>query len=275
MVFSLSMVALTANRNANHAQATRKWRCNQYGHSIQVWDDSVTPSGATIDSINDSEFKSFVESVSTYLGQKFPVTNACPKDGQHPSTISLTFVRLPLVTSEEAPLALPPQLPSTAPPDACRLESPWLKLAFRRAEQPHLLAVFIWNERQFLMDQYLRSQKTPQKMYDLTPLPSSLFHRYASDYGEPEVTSQQPHIFRQPPVAKPIPADILWLFHTSPHTTFIPFSESARATMKSMLKSNSKTHLHLVKLLVNQCIESKPGSYIHHQTILDLKDDGT
>ena len=264
----LSMVALTVKHNAYRAQIKREWRCNQYGHSIQIWDDSVTPSGATIESINDLDFKLFVESISTYLGQKLPLPNACPPDSKHASEINLIFVRLPLVTSGESPLAPPPKLASTGPADACRLESPWIKLALRRTEQPHLQAIFIWNERQFLLDEYLHSQQSPQKPYDLSPLPSSLFQRYISDYGDSEILRQQPLKFSQ----TRIPVDLLWLFKSSQHTTFIPFSDAARATMRLKLKGERDKHIRLTRLLVDQCMESRQGSNIRYDTILDLKD---
>ena len=267
----LSMVALTVKYNANHAQIKRKWRCNQYGHSIQIWDDSVTPSGATIESINDSDFKLFVESISTYLGQKLPLANACQTGGKHASEINLIFVRLPLVTSGESPLAPPPKLSSPGHADACRLESPWVNFYIRHGELPRAEAIFIWSERQFLVDQYLYSHPHSKAPSALMPFLPSVFYHYASDYSAAKFLRTQPHQPSQTTNKGDTPADLYWLFKESPQVSFMPFSEAARVMMKTKISDARSKHISMITYLIDNCLRSTRRSFYYYSTILELQ----
>lgn len=169
--------------------------------------------------------------------------------------------------SGDVPLASPPLLPASGQADACRLESPWLNLLYRQTGYPKAQAIFIWNERQLLADQYLLSQSSSPAPTDTQPLRSSTFHRYASDYADSEIQKSSNSRFWQRSNISSIPADILWLFRSSPQTRLVPFAGLARATMNAKVISALDDHLRLTKWLLEKCVKSPPGTRFHYTKI--------
>jgi hypothetical protein len=261
------LIMLATQAHAGSSRVARIWQCNKYGQSIQIWDDSVTPSGATLDTVNDNSFKQYIHSVTSYVATLIPAAKRCQPRAKQSSDISLIFVRLPLVLSGDVPLASPPLLPTSGPADACRLESPWVNLLYRQKGYPKAQAIFIWNERQLLADQYLLSQNPSPPPTDTQPLRSSTFHRYASDYADSEIQKSSNVRFWQRSNISSIPADILWLFRSSPQTRLVPFAGLARATMNTKVINALDDHLRLTKWLIEKCINAPPGTKFHYTKI--------
>jgi hypothetical protein len=264
-----TMAALAAKRPANYINIKREWRCNQYGHSIQIWDDSVTPSSATIDTITDPGFKSFVKLLSAHIASKVPPSNTCQKAGRHPSDIRLIFIRYPLVTSGEESMIPPPKLKSDPRESSCQLASPWLNLKITRTQQPTVEGIFIWNDRQFLIDQVLLSSSMPRTSFNVMPFSASLFHQYASKYAKSEILRMNPE-GTQPSLAKEIPPELLWLFQHSWQSTRGLFTNTAKSSMRQVVAESTQQYIQMSKNLVDRCMSST-GKILHYSTILDLR----
>ncbi|MDY7047263.1 MAG: hypothetical protein RPG89_01200 [Microcystis panniformis WG22] len=249
-------------------QATEVWMCNPNGYAIRIIDDSVTSEVRSIKAVNDPYFKSFITSLTNYISSKFSGAGSCQDNSGEEPMNQLIFVRLPLVTSGNDPLAQPPELDTSLPNITCRLDSPWLKLVIRHSHRPLIQGVFLWNERQFLGDQALLSNKNLSFNSPLVPLSNRLFQQYAADYADSE-------ILRLPSsksnITERIPFDVLWLFRNSPQTTFIPFSDAARSSMNTILKRATENYINLTQKLFDQCFASTQKVDQRYETVLDLR----
>lgn len=249
-------------------QATEAWMCNSNGYAIRIIDDSVTSEVRSIKAVNDPYFKSFITSLTNYISSKFSGAGSCQDNSGEEPMNQLIFVRLPLVTSGNDPLAPPPELDTSLPNITCRLDSPWLKLVIRHSHRPLIQGVFLWNERQFLGDQALLSNKNLSFNSPLVPLSNRLFQQYAADYADSE-------ILRLPSsksnITERIPFDVLWLFRNSPQTTFIPFSDAARSSMNTILKRATENYINLTQKLFDQCFASTQKVDQRYETVLDLR----
>jgi hypothetical protein len=249
-------------------QATEAWMCNSNGYAIRIIDNSVTSEVRSIKAVNDPYFKSFITSITDYISAKFSGAGSCKDNSGEEPMNRLIFVRLPLVTSGNDPLAPPPELDTSLPNITCHLDSPWLKLVIRHSHPPLIQGVFLWNERQFLGDQALLSNKNLSFNSPLVPLSNRLFQQYAADYADSE-------ILRLPSsksnITERIPFDVLWLFRNSPQTTFIPFSDAARSSMNTILKRATENYINLTQKLFDQCFASTQKVDQRYETVLDLR----
>jgi len=249
-------------------QATEAWMCNSNGYAIRIIDNSVTSEVRSIKAVNDPYFKSFITSITDYISAKFSGAGSCKDNSGEEPMNRLIFVRLPLVTSGNDPLAPPPELDTSLPNITCHLDSPWLKLVIRHSHPPLIQGVFLWNERQFLGDQALLSNQNLSLNSPLVPLSNRLFQQYAADYADSE-------ILRLPSgksnITERIPFDVLWLFRNSPQTTFIPFSDAARSSMNTILKRATENYINLTQKLFDQCFASTQKVDQRYETVLDLR----
>jgi hypothetical protein len=268
-VFLLSILAsFVIYKVFGLTQPTEAWMCNPNGYVIRIIDDSVTSEVRSIEAVNDSYFKSFVASLTNYISTRFPNAGSCTENLDRGAMSSLTFVRLPLVTSDNNPFAAPPKLSPSFPGITCRLDSPWVKLAIRNSDKPLIQGVFTWNERQFLADQALLANPNLTLDSPLIPLSNRLFEKYAADYADSEILRSRSG---KASITERIPMDLLWLFRNSPQTTFIPFSSAARSSMNTMPKRMAKNYINLTQKLFDRCFASAQKSEQRYETVLDLR----
>ena len=273
VIISLSTVAVIISYGVfRMTQPTVALMCNSNGYALRIIDDSVTSEVRSIKSVGDPYFRSFITSLTDYIVAKFPGATPCKANSSEGAMINLIFVRLPLVTSGNAPLAPPPKLNTSLSNITCHLDSPWAKLAIRRSNNPMVHAIFIWNERQFLADQVLLSGQNGSLNSSLMPLSNRLFEQYAADYANSEILRSPSGENADNSISKRIPADILWLFRHSPQTTFIPFSSAASSTMNTTLKLAVGGYIHLTKKLFDRCFSLTQNSQQRYKTILDFRD---
>lgn len=247
--------------------------CNANGYAMNIIDEAVTQQKIpSVEAVNDPHFRSFITSVRDHILSKFVGAMPCQKNSDEEQTISLIFVRLPLVTSGDEPIAPAPSLDAPQSDLTCRLDSPWARLAVRRSTSPTVRAVFIWNERQFLLDQVLLSGKSHANIVPLTPLSNRLFEQYATDYADSEIlrSPRGESSHPTPPISERIPADVLWLFRNSWQSTRGPFSGIARSAMRTTLERAASGYTDLTKALIDQCFASAKTE-IRYKSVLDLK----
>ncbi|MCE2718531.1 MAG: hypothetical protein ACK6A9_17435 [Dolichospermum sp.] len=251
-------------------QATEAWMCNSNGYTIRIIDDSVTSEVRSIKAVNDPYFNSFITSLTDYISAKFSGAGSCKDNSGEEPINRLIFVRLPLVTSGNDPLAPSPELDTSLPEITCHLDSPWLKLVIRHSHPPLIQGVFLWNERQFLWDQVLLSGQRPSLTQPLIPLSNRLFQQYAADYAGSEIMRSPSGENPQPSISKRIPADVLWLFRHSWQSTRGPFSNIAQSAMRKTVEQSANGYTNLTKTLVDQCFTSGKTE-IRYKNVLDLQ----
>jgi hypothetical protein len=131
--------------------------------------------------------------------------------------------------------------------------------------------LFIWNERQFLLDQLLLSGADPGKTIEPIPVPSNLFNQYASDYVNSEMGRSSLGGKSHSSISERIPADVLWLFRNSPQTTLIPFEIAAQTQMKIPAQRFSTNYIQLAKILLEQCLSTNASFNRHYGSIIDFR----
>jgi hypothetical protein len=267
VILLLILTSFVIHKVFGLTQPTEAWMCNPSGYVIRIIDDSVTSEVRSIEAVNDPYFKSFVASLTNYISTRFPNAGSCTGNPDR-SMSSLTFVRLPLVTSGDNPLAAPPKLSPSFPGITCRLDSPWVKLAIRNSDKPLIQGVFIWNERQFLADRALLANPNLTLNSPLIPLSNRLFEKYAADYANSKILQSSSG---KASITERIPLDVLWLFRNSPQTTFIPFSSAARSSINTMSKRMAKNYINLTQKLFDRCLASGQKSEQRYGTVLDLR----
>lgn len=257
------------------ANVTSTTICNPKDYAIQIIDQSVTKQpGVSVEQVNDQYFRSFITSVKDHVLSKFVRAMPCEENSNNESMINLIFVRLPLVTSGNEPLAPAPSLDAPQSDLTCRVDSPWVHLMIRRSTNPLVRAVFIWNERQFLVDQVLLSGGESHSLtMPLIPLTNDLFEQYARDYADSEILRLPRGEHSQPttPISERIPADVLWLFRNSQQSTRGPFSDIARSAMKTTLERATEGYTNFVMVLFDQCFASS-NSEQFYKSILEVQD---
>jgi hypothetical protein len=233
--------------------------------------------GPSLEQVNFPHFKAFIAAVTDHVVDAFAETTTGGAPPEETPKLDLVFVRLPLVTSGNEPTAPVPALPTPRSGVTCRLESPWARLMVRHSPRPLVRAVFLWNERQFLVDQVVLSGEGAFPAAQPTPLPSRLFWRYAADYAAVEIPAYapKPHIKSALPLSELIPADVLWLFRHSWQTDRAPFPSVARNAMQDVVAQAGSAYSDLVSQLFDRCladgtVEQRYDRNLEHRDIIPL-----
>lgn len=276
----LVLVGVMSHSVFDLAQQASATMCNPKSYTVKIIDQSVTGQSEvpSVEAVGDPHFRSFITSVTDHVLSKFMGKRPCQGNSDDEPIINLVFVRLPLVTSGNKPIAPVPSLDAPQSNVTCRLDSPWAKLTIRRSTSPLVRAVFIWNERQFLLDQVLLSGKKSGESHLLTvpliPLTNRLFEQYARDYADSEILLSPSGERSQTTtnISKRIPADVLWLFRKSWQSTRGPFSNIARSAMTTTLERAAGGYTNLALALFDQCFASTQNSEQRYESILDVRD---
>lgn len=247
----LTMALLWTGVAAKEAQAAGD--CSIPLAVIRIVDESTGAeiSGEALPTLPDSLFKDFIIAITTHLASRLgPSTPGFPS-GAGPADLSLLFISRPLIIpAGAAKVAQRPGPPR--PPGAGHLDSPWVQLTIGRSPKSTLQAVFLWNERQVLLDQAQLAGAT------LPPGPQSLsdqvFEHYVQDYADSVLLAPSPEerVRAQDSIGQRIPADILWLFRHAWQSTFAPFSMEARHALGLTLKRAAPAYIALVEALVDR-----------------------
>jgi hypothetical protein len=267
------MLSLVMGRSIfEHTKVNSAEMCHPDGYSLQIIDDSASKTVLTsTKAVNDQYFRSFIDSLSAHVLSKFEGAPPCQRQADSESRINLVFVRLPLVTSGDEPIAPPPLLPQSLSGDGCRLDSPWVKLLIHPTDGVKVDAVFIWNERQFLLDQLLLSEKHDPSPSSLMSIPNSLFEQYAQEYAAAEISHSPKSSRSDVNLAGRIPEDILWLFRHAWQSTRGRFSGIARSAMKATLEKSGDGYTRFVMTLFDQCFVCQVEEQ-QYANILDVVD---
>jgi hypothetical protein len=273
ILFALILVIIMNHRGFNLANTASATMCNPKSHTVQIIDESVTRQEiASVEAVNNPHFRSFITSVTEHVLSKFAGAMPCQENLDNKPMINLVFVRLPLVVSKDRPIAPAPSLNTSQSEVTSRLDSPWATLTIRRSASPQVRAVFIWNERQFLLDQALMSGARVSPTDPLVPIDDNIFGQYVQDYTDSVLLAPSPEArsAAQASIAKRLPAEILWLFRHAWQSTLAPFSTEVDHAMTATVERTAIGYTNLTKTLVDQLFASVKTE-IGYKSILDLK----
>jgi hypothetical protein len=243
--------------------------------SIQIIDESGGRrlSGTSVGTLEDSPFKNYVSTISKHVSAKIDEMAQCHGDLKSSPEIKLFFVYRPLVASASAPIGTPFNLERTQSNGTKHLDSPWVKLTFSRSPMFVVRAVFVWNERQFLLDQALMSGIRAPPNNPLVPIDDRIFGQFVQDYTDSVLFAPSPEArsAAQTSISKRLPPEILWLFRHAWQTTRGPFSTIVASTLRFTIKHAASGYTDLTKTLVDQFFASETTE-IRYESVLDLKD---
>jgi len=286
----LTMALLWTGVAAQGAQAAQAaGDCPIPPAAIRIVDESTGAeiSGEAFPTLPESLFKEFITAISTHLASRIaPFTPGCPSSAG-PADLSLLFIYRPLITrvgtARVAPgpgparppgachLDSPPGPGPARPPGACHLDSPWVQLTLSRSPKQTFQAVFLWDERQILLDQALLAGASLPPAFQ--SIPDQVFERYVQDYADSVLLASSPEerARAQEGIAARIPADILWLFRHAWQSTFAPFSMEARHALGLTLKRAAPAYIALVEALAARSL-AQDRQEERYRTILELQD---
>jgi hypothetical protein len=136
--------------------------------------------GSSVPFSNNRYLQQYITAISKHFSTKIDRLGKC-------RYAELSFVYRPLIDD-----GIPPSnIELTKFYDARTLDSPWVKMTISNWFKPIVRAVFIWNERQFMLDQALMN---PARMLgvpvdpnqSLLPLDLQVFNRFLTVYREAE-----------------------------------------------------------------------------------------
>lgn len=252
-----------------------KQSCQKVQTSIQIIDeaDGRWLSGTSIATLQDSPFKNYVTTLSEHVSAKIDEIAQCHEDLKSSPEVKLFFVYRPLVRSTTAPTVAPLTLERTQSNGTRHLDSPWVKLTFNRLPMLVVRAVFLWNERQFLLDQALMSGIRAPPTNPLVSIDDRIFGQFVQDYTDSVLLASSPEArsAAQASISKRLPLEILWLFRHAWQSTRGSFSTIVDSALRSTVERAASGYTDLTKTLVDQFFTSAKTES-RYESVFDLKD---
>ncbi len=271
IIFVASLLIIVLTMKSTYS----KQSCQNMQTLIQIIDESGGRqlSGTSVATLEDSPFKNYVTTISKHVSAKIDEMAQCHGDLKSSPEIKLFFVYRPLVASTSAPIGATFNLDRTQSNGIRHLESPWVKLTFSRSPLLVVRAVFVWNERQFLLDQALMSGIRAPPNNPLVPIDDRIFGQFVQDYTDSVLLapSSEARLAAQASISKRLPPEILWLFRHAWQTTRGSFSTMVTSALRSTIKQAASKYTDLTKILIDQFFASETTE-IRYESVLDLKD---
>jgi hypothetical protein len=283
LVTTLLIISISLyGRYANAANNIYSARSCQKQTSIRIIDESggnaLFPRSNS--SSEDPPFKKYVDTISKHVFDKIDEMvglSSCDIE------VDLFFVYRPLISEGIAPF----NFKQIKAKNTKHLDSPWVKLSITNSPSLVIRAAFIWNERQFLLDQVLMSGELVSLKKPLLPFSRNIFERYGDDYAnsvmrplpEEKTSLSQDEIYQQSlereaaaqvRLSKRLPADLLWMFRKGWQSTrggLFPDIGALDDTIERVMDK----YVDLTKILLNGRFES-PIIVQKYLSILNLKD---
>jgi len=211
-------------------------------------------------------FSAFMTTVTKHLTAKLSQERICLNNDESKERSLIQFAPRP-INSERDPIPSVPPL-SGRSSGGCRITSPWMELVIERKLVPSVRGIFIYSERQLLVDQALLAGAHNVPPGVAMPLTYEEFKRYADfEYAPSEIHHQA----AEKPIEERVPPDLLWLFQRAGHDPRYDLSGLAGSSMRLAMRVCSKSYTQIVTSLIDRCFESD-GEDIHYDSILDLDD---
>ncbi len=248
--------------------------CQNVQTSIQIIDETGRRqfSGTSVDSLPDSPFKNYATTISQHISGKIDGMAQCHGDLKSSPEVKLFFVYRRLVTYTGALIEGPFNLERTQSNRTRYLDSPWVKLTFSRSPRLVVRAVFLWSERQFLLDQTLMSGIRASPTNSLLPIDYLIFEQFVKDYTDSVLFApSQARPAALASISKRLPPEILWLFRHAFQSTRGPFSGQVEFALRSTVGLAASGYTELTKALIDKFFTST-RTEIRYESILDLKD---
>jgi hypothetical protein len=216
----------------------------------------------------DSPFHNYVADVSKHFFLKIDEIGKCQGDTSSDPQIELIFVYRPLISRQIQPFNFDLKTSN----DTKYIDSPWLKLTMTKSPKLVVRAAFIWNERQFLLDQALMSGASASPIAPPLPLDSSVYYKFLGAYTNMSNatlgSSRDIQAAAIAELSKRVPTDIMWLFL---HSGNFDGQVAAEFDMDKAIEQRAEQYTELTKELLNYRFGSLQTEQ-RYDSVLDLKD---
>jgi hypothetical protein len=216
----------------------------------------------------DSAFYTYQLAISKYVLLKVDEIEKCTGKTDRDPQIELAFVYRPLDNGRTfSPFTF--ELPKFK--NTRYLDSPWVKLTITKTPKLKVRAVFLWNQRQFMLDQAVLSGARVSSTAPLLPLDRSTYMKFLGNYsGKWEATLSESEevkaaVFAD--LAKRLPEDLMWLFS---HSRNFDGNLLAEWAMDKAIEQQVEQYIDLTKKLLNRRFKSTQAEQ-RYSSILDLK----
>jgi hypothetical protein len=228
--------------------------------NFDSWGD-YTYSSKPVNTLENKHFKNYVTAVSKYFFTKVDAMGLCQSASGQPQ-VDLAFVYRPAISRGITPFDFQPQKSS----DTQQLNSPWVKLTLDKSPQLNFRAVFVWNERQFLLDQavIMVGRRSPETK-PLLPIDLDTFDRWARERDRLRLTKGTN--FGE--FIKQLPPDIRWIFIRW-STGWKSGREQAIEQIRNVTEKEKIGYTDLNQSLIEQLFTSTKME-IRYNSVLDLK----
>ncbi|GJD51275.1 hypothetical protein OPKNFCMD_4028 [Methylobacterium crusticola] len=221
--------------------------------------------------VKDPLFRTFVSEISNTIQIRYRIDEICSQKDSNNPTSGVIFIQTPLIISDTDEIInlLIDRL------DASRagflVDSPWVKVVRTVAPACGLKIYFLWNERQFLIDQAVISNPVATAGYRADPIEGRAFADWAQAY-EDVVLQQGNKPDSTETISKlrsSIPDDVIWLFTHSPQSTRGSFSVIALSAAQRLREKALMQYTEMVlHILAGQDLQSSRSS--NFKTIADV-----
>jgi hypothetical protein len=261
----LSQLCLSCTKEDKSTHYLKMVGSCQQPTSVKIFDETggFDPDRKIVKQLDNQYFQNYVNTISKYVFAKIDKIAQCQGDSRENPQVELVFVYRPAISSGIDPYNDSP----TKFWDNRSLDSPWVKLALDKSSKHNVRAVFVWNERQFILDQAVIKAGHVLDTKPLLPIDLETFEKWAVEYTSAELNKRDE-------IAKKIqlPADLRWVFkyvHSSPLGGGP--KEASMSSLRTVVDGEHFGYTELVKIVLDGLFaESK--SDIGYDSILDLKD---
>jgi hypothetical protein len=269
----LSLMVIFAVNSTYPVQGSSTQSCKNMQTSIKIIDESGGKriSGTSLETLADSPFKTYVTTVSQYVLAKageVPQNNGASKSRPE---VRLCFVYRPLIRTNEK-VGSPPSLDRIESTGSSYLNSPWAKLAISQSPKFVVQGIFLWNERQFLLDQALLSGARAAPTEDLASFDRNVFGQFVQTYKNSVLLAASPEVrsAAQDSISRSWPVEVLWLFRNAWQSTLSPFSGEVDRALRFTIQHGAIGYTNLTKTIVSQFLTSAKTE-MYYKNVLDLK----
>lgn len=223
------------------------------------------------DRTNNRLFDEFVGSVSNILSDKVIESGVHGTSSETNPTLEQIFKYNPLIVSKNTPTSSMPAMVPLTDEFSCHLDTPWVQLSITRPPNVHVQAVFIWNERQFLIDQYLLAGGKLLPAGQSNSVEASVFDEFVRDYTDTILLAPTPEAksVAQNSISERLPPEILWLFRQAWQSTRGPFFGQVDAALHTTVEQAAAGYLEITKGLIERCSTSQKMNE-RYESILEL-----
>jgi hypothetical protein len=243
--------------------------CNQQT-SVKIFDETggIDSYDRIVYTIDNQYFKTYVSRISKHIFTKIDKMGLCRANTSEDQQVELVFVYRPAISRGIAPYNdSPTKLWERKFWDNRYLDSPWVKFALDKSSQHNMRGIFVWNERQFILDQAAIKTKQISDTKPLLPIDLETFHQWAAEYRSAEY-KERDNIAKQ----LQLPADMVWLFkyvHSNPLGGGP--REASISSLRTVTHGENFGYTDLIKGILDRFFaESKADT--RYDSILDLQD---